>query len=60
MSKDKDSRLSQMNNLLPYTIHMMEIMWTYPDDKQNKVIKLQHGRMARLLKSKLKDDYNLK
>jgi hypothetical protein len=62
MSKDKDNdyRLSPMNELLPYTMHMMETMWAYPDDKQKKVIKLQDERMARFFKRKLKDDYNLK
>ena len=62
MSKDKDkeSRLSPMNELLPYTMHMMETMWSQPDEKQKKVIKLQDEKMVRLLKRKLKDDYNLK
>ena len=58
--KDKDSRLSPMKELLPYTMHLMETIWAYSDDEQKKVIKLQDERMASLLKRKLKDDYNLK
>lgn len=59
MSKDKDndSRLSPMKELLPYTMHMMETMWSYDEEKQKKVIKLEDERMARLLKKKLKDEY---
>ena len=57
--KDKDSRLSPMKELLPYTMHMMETMWSQPEKRQNKIIKLQDERMARLLKRKLQDDYNL-
>lgn len=60
MSKDKDndSRLSPMKELLPYTMHMMETMWSYDEEKQKKVIKLEDERMARLLKKKLRDDYD--
>ena len=58
--KDKDIKLSPMNELLPYTMHMMETMWSYDEERQKKVIKLEDERMARLLKRKLKDDYNLK
>ena len=62
MSKDKDkeSRLSPMKELLPYTMHMMETMWSQPEERQKKIIKLQDERMAQLLKRKLQDDYNLK
>ena len=62
MSKDKDkeSRLSPMKELLPYTMHMMETMWSQAEERQKKIIKLQDERMVRLLKRKLKDDYNLK
>ena len=48
--KDKDSCLSPMNELLPYTMHMMETMWAYPDDKQKKVIKLQDEKRAASLR----------
>lgn len=58
--KDKDSRLSPMKELLPYTMHMMETMWSQPEERQKKIIKLQDERMAQLLKRKLQDDYNLK
>ena len=60
MSKDKDndSRLSPMKELLPYTMHMMETMWSYDEEKQKKVIKLEDERMTRLLKKKLRDDYD--
>lgn len=59
MSKDKDndSRLSPMKELLPYTMHMMETMWSYDEERQKKVIKLEDERMATLLKKKLKDEY---
>ena len=59
-NKDKDSRLSPMEEILPYTMHMMETMWSQPEERQKKIIKLQDERMARLLERKLKDDYNLK
>jgi hypothetical protein len=39
---------------------MIETMWSYPDDKQKKVVKLKDEKMAQLLKRKLKDDYSLK
>jgi len=39
---------------------MMETMWSYDEEKQKKVIKLEDERKARLLKRKLKDDFNLK
>ena len=59
MSKDKDndSRLSPMKELLPYTMHMMETIWSYDEERQKKVIKLEDERMATLLKKKLKDEY---
>jgi hypothetical protein len=62
MGKDKDidSRWSPIKELLPYTLHMIETMWSYPDDKQKKVVKLKDEKMAQLLKRKLKDDYSLK
>ena len=58
--KDKDTRLSPMNELLPYTMHMMETLWSYPIERRDNCIKLEDERMARLLKKKLKDDYNIK
>lgn len=57
MSKDKELGLCPMEELLPYTMHMMETLWDMPDDKQKEVIKLADARMAKLLKKKLQDDY---
>jgi len=60
MKKKDDPGLSPLEELLPYTMHMMETMWSYDEEKQKEVIKLEDERKARLLKRKLKDDYNLK
>jgi len=59
MGKDKDKELGlcPLDELLPYTMHMMETMWSYDEDRQKKVIKLEDERMTRLLKKKLKDEY---
>ena len=38
-------------------MHIMETMWSYDEERQKKVIKLEDERMARLLKKKLQDDY---
>ena len=57
MSKDKELGLCPMEELLPYTMHMMETLWDMQDDKQREVIKLADARMAKLLKKKLQDDY---
>lgn len=56
-NKDKELGLCPLDELLPYTMHMMETMWSYDEKKQKKVIKLEDERMARLLEKKLKDDY---
>ena len=46
-NKDKDSRLSPMKELLPYTMHMMETMWSQPEERQKKIIKLQDERIRK-------------
>ena len=38
--KDKELGLCPLDELLPYTMHMMETMWSYDEDRQKKVIKL--------------------
>ena len=57
MSKDKELGLCPMEELLPYTMHMMETLWDMPDDKKKEVINLADARMAKLLQKKLQDDY---
>jgi len=59
-NKDKELGLCPLEELLPYTISYMETLWSYPIKKRDNCIKLEDERMARLLKKKLKDDYNLK
>ena len=58
--KDKELGLCPLDELLPYTMHMMETLWSYPIERRDNCINLEDERMAKLLKKKLKDDYNLK
>ena len=58
--KDKELGLCPLDELLPYTMSYMETLWSYPIDRRDNCINLEDERMAKLLKKKLKDDYNLK
>lgn len=55
--KDKELGLCPLEELLPYTMSYMETLWSYPIEKRDNSIKLEDERMARLLKKKLKDEY---
>ena len=55
--KDKELGLCPLDELLPYTMHMMETLWSYPIERRDNCINLEDERMAKLLKKKLKDEY---
>lgn len=46
-----------MEELLPFTVHKLETLWDMLEEEKGNCIKLEDERMARLLKKKLKDEY---
>jgi len=57
INKDKELGLCPLEELLPYTMSYMETLWSYPIERRDNCIMLEDERMARLLKKKLKDEY---
>ena len=57
--KNKDTQLGPrpMEELLPFTVHKLETLWDMLEEEKGNCIKLEDERMARLLKKKLKDEY---
>ena len=55
--KDKELGLCPLDELLPYTMSYMETLWSYPIERRDNCINLEDERMAKLLKKKLKDEY---
>ena len=58
-NKDKELGLCSLEELLPYTMSYMETLWSYPIERRDNFIKLEDERMARMLKKKLKDEYEI-
>ena len=58
-NKGKELGLCPLDELLPYTMSYMETLWSYPIERRDECINLEEERRVRLLKRKLKDDYNL-
>ena len=57
-NKGKELGLCPLDEL-PYTMSYMETLWSYPIERRDECINLEEERRVRLLKRKLKDDYNL-
>lgn len=56
-NKYKELSFLPMEELLPTTLHGMETLWNMSEEKRNNRIKLEDDRNSRLLKKKLKDEY---
>ena len=56
-NKDRESGLRPMEELLPFTVHKLETLWDMLEEEKDNCIKFEDERMARLLKKKLKDEY---